>query len=229
MEVHHHSHTERKKLTQYLWEFLMLFLAVFCGFLAEYQLEHMIERSKEKQFMRSMIEDLKADTANIAILKKQRNTRLQMSDSLCTAIIEKRYRENGAVFYYYGRNVSRRSPFFSADGTMQQLKNSGGLRLIHKQAVSDSIMRYDYMVKEIEEQKDDLYNANKTVTTLVNQIFDLNTPNSAWIDRSLIHNPGKMNLLSKTPEKLGELFNSILGFKINSVIYCNMQGARSFF
>ena len=40
MEVHHHTHTPRKKWTHYFWEFLMLFLAVFCGFLAEYQLEH---------------------------------------------------------------------------------------------------------------------------------------------------------------------------------------------
>ena len=38
MEVHHHSHTSRKKWMHYFWEFLMLFLAVFCGFLAEYQL-----------------------------------------------------------------------------------------------------------------------------------------------------------------------------------------------
>ena len=37
MEVHAHTHTERKKWTHYLWEFLMLFLAVFCGFLAENQ------------------------------------------------------------------------------------------------------------------------------------------------------------------------------------------------
>ncbi len=30
MEVHHHSHTARKKWTHYFWEFLMLFLAMFC-------------------------------------------------------------------------------------------------------------------------------------------------------------------------------------------------------
>jgi hypothetical protein len=28
MEVHAHTHTERKKWTHYFWEFLMLFLAV---------------------------------------------------------------------------------------------------------------------------------------------------------------------------------------------------------
>ena len=63
MEVHHHSHTSRKKWTHYFWEFLMLFLAVFCGFLAEYQLEHKIEKNREKQFMLSMIGDLKEDSS----------------------------------------------------------------------------------------------------------------------------------------------------------------------
>ena len=65
MEVHAHTHTARKKWTHYLWEFLMLFLAVFCGFLAENQREHMIENQREKQYINSFIEDLKADTAFI--------------------------------------------------------------------------------------------------------------------------------------------------------------------
>ena len=55
MEVHAHTHTERKKWTHYLWEFLMLFLAVFCGFLAENQREHYIEHQREKQYMRSLL------------------------------------------------------------------------------------------------------------------------------------------------------------------------------
>jgi hypothetical protein len=58
MDVHQHSHTERKKWTHYLWEFLMLFLAVFCGFLAENQREHLIEHKREKQFIVTMLEDL---------------------------------------------------------------------------------------------------------------------------------------------------------------------------
>src|SRR6188474_53887 len=100
MEVHTHSHTARKKWTHYFWEFLMLFLAVFCGFLAEYQLEHKIEKNKEKQFMVSMIEDLKADTSAISILNEQRSGRIRMYDSLTSFIIEKKYLENGGDFYY---------------------------------------------------------------------------------------------------------------------------------
>ena len=149
MEVHAHTHTERKKWTHYFWEFLMLFLAVFCGFLAEYQLEHKIEKKREKQFMVSMIEDLKADTSAISILNEQRSGRLGMYDSLSNAIIEKKYSENGNDFYYWGRNISRRAFFFSSDGTMQQLKNSGGLRLISDQLISDKIIAYDVLYRNI--------------------------------------------------------------------------------
>ena len=66
MEVHAHTHTPRKKWTHYFWEFLMLFLAVFCGFLAEYQLEHKIEKERGKQYIQSVYEDLKEDTASLA-------------------------------------------------------------------------------------------------------------------------------------------------------------------
>ena len=61
MEVHIHTHTERKTFTHHLYEFLMLFLAVFCGFLAENQQEHMVEHQREKQYIRSLQEDLSRD------------------------------------------------------------------------------------------------------------------------------------------------------------------------
>jgi len=63
MEVHAHTHTERKKFTHYFWEFLMLFLAVFCGFLAEYQLEHIIEKQKARQYISSFLQDLEIDNS----------------------------------------------------------------------------------------------------------------------------------------------------------------------
>jgi len=67
MEVHAHTHSERKKWTHYLWEFLMLFLAVFCGFLAENQREHMVEHRREKEYMVSLVDDLKNDSAFLSL------------------------------------------------------------------------------------------------------------------------------------------------------------------
>ena len=65
MEVHAHTHTERKRFKHYLWEFFMLFLAVFCGFLAENQRENFVEHHKEKQYMVSLVEDLETDTVEL--------------------------------------------------------------------------------------------------------------------------------------------------------------------
>jgi hypothetical protein len=219
MEVHAHAHTERKKWTHYLWEFLMLFLAVFCGFLAEYQLEHKIEKSREEQFMRSMIEDLKADTANIAHLKKLRDVKLQMSDSLCTAIIEKRYTENGAAFYYYGRNVSRRAFFFSADGTMQQLKNSGGLRLISKTAISDKIIAYDVLYREIISQQQYVELQINEYRELAGKVFDASvfrsmpTLNDTILTIRLAGNP---QLADHSPGLLNEMANKLNYWSLGS-------------
>ena len=66
MDIHHHGHVhETKKWKEYLFQFFMLFLAVFCGFLAEYQLEHMIEKDRERQFISSLVDDLKDDQSTL--------------------------------------------------------------------------------------------------------------------------------------------------------------------
>ena len=82
MEVHAHSHTERKKWYHYFWEFLMLFLAVFCGFLAENQREHYVEHQREKQYISSYLEDLKADIHQLDSLIAARLNRKRMMDTL---------------------------------------------------------------------------------------------------------------------------------------------------
>ena len=66
MEVHAHSHSERKKWTHYFWEFLMLFLAVFAGFLAENQREHYVEHQREKQYAEELYDEFFADSIAVA-------------------------------------------------------------------------------------------------------------------------------------------------------------------
>ena len=74
MEIHNHSHTARKKWNHYFWEFLMLFLAVTLGFFVENQREHYIEHKREKAYIRSLIRDLKQDTANERIYLDKEST-----------------------------------------------------------------------------------------------------------------------------------------------------------
>src|SRR5665647_2282845 len=64
MEVHHHPQVEKKKFKEYFLEFLMIFLAVTMGFFAESLREKLVNNEKEKNYMESMIKDLKKDTAS---------------------------------------------------------------------------------------------------------------------------------------------------------------------
>jgi len=67
MEVHHHPDLQHKKknFKEYFLEFLMIFLAVTLGFFAESYREYQNNRSKENEYMTSLIEDLKSDTASL--------------------------------------------------------------------------------------------------------------------------------------------------------------------
>jgi hypothetical protein len=153
MEVHHHSHTARKKWTHYFWEFFMLFLAVFCGFMAEYQLEHTIENSREKVYIKSMKEDLEKDTAHLALVAKRFTEKIKALDTL--------------IDYFPDLETGYPVPFFSNlyhlfffedlhpnDRTIQQLKNAGGMRLIRKKIAVDSIIEYDSRIKDALTEQD---------------------------------------------------------------------------
>ena len=142
MEVHAHTHTPRKKWTHYFWEFLMLFLAVFCGFLAEYKLEQTIERHREKEYMASLYQDLKTDTLNLSILIKSTKEDIANYDSVFDIFKSKKYLQETSNAYYFGRKLVTIRPFYPTDGTITQLENSGGLRLIRSRAIVDSIQSY---------------------------------------------------------------------------------------
>ena len=130
MEVHAHTHTARKKWTHYLWEFLMLFLAVFCGFLAENQREHIVERQREKKYMLSLVEDLKADTAfiNNDIIDKWK--KVMGLDSLIRNLYSKDiFSKQAEIYRQFRSNNPILTPLFN-DQTIFQLRSSGNMRLI---------------------------------------------------------------------------------------------------
>ena len=151
MEVHQHAHSSRKKWTDYFWEFLMLFLAVFSGFLAEYKLEHIIEHQREEKYISSLIQDLKTDTRNLQLYINLRIEKRIMMDSLVMLLTTDINKQLGNSTYFFARHVFNGPPFVSTDGTMQQLKNAGNLRLIKNEIVINNILAYDASVKELKE------------------------------------------------------------------------------
>jgi hypothetical protein len=170
MEVHSHTHTERKKWSHYLWEFLMLFLAVFCGFLAENQREHLIEHQREKQYMESMIQDLQADTATLNFIIENFSKKIPSFDTVVSEFPKLSTRFS-APFVRNIFNLAGYEDLVPNDRTLQQLKNAGGMRLIRKKNVSDSIMEYDKKMKDLLIEQggiSDFYFKNRDLGELIN-------------------------------------------------------------
>jgi len=149
MEVHAHAHTARKKWTHYLWEFLMLFLAVFCGFLAENLREHSIEHQREKQYARTLYEDIRSDTAALTRSSADCDYVTARIDSFRTMV---QTQELGSfptgTWYYYGRFGTRTFSIAFQDATIEQLKSSGGLRYFKNHNVVTAIAHYDQARRE---------------------------------------------------------------------------------
>ncbi|MGA2822234.1 MAG: hypothetical protein ABSE72_01785 [Bacteroidales bacterium] len=173
MDTHayHLHYAPGKKIWHYFFEFLMLFLAVFCGFIAENWREQLREHQREKEFIHSLVEDLKSDTLQSnKILMQLRRTSASI-DSILNALSSPEIIENSNnVYRLWTKNLDIRA-FVSNDRTIQQLKNSGELRLIRNKAVSDRIMKYDQTVKNYYQQSNFMYSALSD-QQIYSQFFD---------------------------------------------------------
>lgn len=143
MEVHHHPHTP-KKIKEFFLEFLMIFLAVTLGFFAEGFREHQVEKSREKEFIESMVKEMKSDSVQIkkVFLDTVRISKLDSLSALLLNInhspdaIRKCYFLNFKYATNYDAMVFNRN-------VLTQLKNSGNMRLIKRQSVVDSLNVFD--------------------------------------------------------------------------------------
>ena len=152
----------------------MLFLAVFCGFLAEYKLEHTIEHQREKVYMASLHQDLKTDILNLSILQKGKMEEIANYDSLFDIFKNKKYLQETSNTYYFGRKLLTLRPFYPTDGTITQLENSGGLRLIRSRAIVDSIQSYKQAVSFLKSIQDFEGEHFVLARSLMGKIFDAN-------------------------------------------------------
>jgi len=218
MEVHAHTHTARKKWHHYFWEFLMLFLAVFSSFLAEYKLEQTIERHREKDYMISMVRDLQNDIKGLNAAIKGKTMRITLADSLLTLFENKDFKNTSGNMYNIGGLLSLRSYFNPNDGTIQQLKNAGGLRLIKKANVVDSIQQYSSLIRDLLRLQDLEESHLVEYRSIMNKVFYASVFNKmfaskeAMIVKQLDTNPP---LLSSDDQSINDLSMKIVITKGN--------------
>ena len=154
MEVHHHSHTTRKKWTHYFWEFLMLFLAITLGFFVENQREHFIEHQRAKTYAASLYEELKKDTARLSYVSQNNNIIGSRLDTFCILVKENnRQNMTTGMLYFYADAVTKVDYFSSNNATIEQLKGSGNLRIMGSK-LAYKISEYDKIIRELEKEYD---------------------------------------------------------------------------
>jgi hypothetical protein len=142
MEVHSHSHTARKKWTHYFWEFIMLFLAVLCGFFAEYQLEHKIEKDRARQFLQSMVVDVRTNIKNLDSLLVQDKIIITNHNELVDWLLQDSTSIDRAAFAKKMGAVWVRN-FLVRKETYEQMKSSGSLRYVGNIEFLKKMMDYE--------------------------------------------------------------------------------------
>jgi len=157
MEVHHHPdlHHKKKKFKEYFLEFLMIFLAVTLGFIAENVRESIGDRSKEKDYIESLMQDLKTDTAKIAIRLEEINAQMFGLDTLEILLIPDVNLNDSSVYtcYRQGSSLFNENTMNFSDRTITQLFSSGNMRLFKRQSISDRITDYYSTIRNVDVQK----------------------------------------------------------------------------
>jgi hypothetical protein len=143
MEVHHHPDVEKKGLKEYILEGLMIFLAVTMGFFAETIREGISDNAKAKEYIKSFVHDLRADTATLSTVKafdEKKVSRLNGQFACFDSISNNRGPASCLIILVKNSTFNIKADF--SDGTLQQLKNAGGFRLLNSED-KDSIVAYD--------------------------------------------------------------------------------------
>ena len=193
MEVHKHPHhvMHSKKWSEYLLEFFMLFFAVFLGFVAENFREHLINKEHEHQYIVSLYDDLRVDTAAVNVTINQKKWVLSKLDSLKQILALPNINKQNEELYYLERFLTKNEMFNAQDVTYQQLKSSGSFRYISNLALYKRLSSY--------------YNLYNHYQTLIESQFE-NINNLTAMESSLFNGTDLSGLNSNSVSSFYTLF-----------------------
>ncbi len=140
MEVHHHSklNHQAKKWKDYFLEFLMIFFAVILGFFAESYREYLNDCFKEKEYIKSLVEDLKTDSTFLELsLSKLIPYHLAWLDSTVCLLQMSDYRgKDRQIYQAFMIGTGWSYNFHPTERTLTQLHSEGFHLIRNKNAVT---------------------------------------------------------------------------------------------
>ena len=138
----------------YVKEFIMLFLAISLGFFVENLRQDYADREVERDFMISLLEDLKDDSTKIVLAMHYNEIKMAAFDSLLIGLLHPPYNDSTLHLIYYlqrkytGSNQSANL----TERTLKQLSSTGAFRLIRSREIAGEITHYQEEINAIHKQ-----------------------------------------------------------------------------
>ena len=217
MEVHHHPDLthKKKKFKEYFLEFLMIFLAVTMGFIAENLREGIGDRNKEREYIESLIQDLKTDTALATKTVKAISVQMYGMDTLEMLLRPEVNKNDSEVYICYRQQsaLHNQHAINFSDRTITQLFSSGNMRLLKDQAISDKISEYYSDIKDVESQKSFYTDYFHKCLEIYQEIYEFDSYHSKINSEGVIIFPqfeyGKVHIANTNPEELRKYKSTI--------------------
>jgi hypothetical protein len=150
----------------------MIFLAVTMGFIAENIREHITDKEREKQYMESLIKDIKDDINFVTDQQSRYEKRQGLLDSLINILNAPSTPGNTNDLYYYARLASKNDVFPVNTRTINQMKNAGGFRVVKNDKVVSDIMSYYSSLPQIQSLKETEQSETNEYRKIAVQIFN---------------------------------------------------------
>jgi len=235
MEVHRHSHhsgnhrSKKEKWRDRIWDFMMLFLAVFCGFIAENIREHYVEHKREKKYIRSVVKELATDTAWMNTYLQDQQASVQTLDSVIFLLKKNSADSNSRkrVYYLARMAIKLSSPNKLNYAAYDQMRYSGNLRLVKKQATVDSISRYYFGAKDIEQLNETIMQRQSALVEFEGRVFDGTVfQNMLDLNNFEFKEPSGSPALATTDKNLINDFITRAHYLISANVYSQVYARR---
>jgi len=215
MEVHHHPNVEKKNFKEYFLEFLMIFLAVTLGFFAENIRERISDNAKEKEYLVSIIEDLKSDSATLnSYINVSIPYHRKWIDSEINLLQQPSFAgKDKAIYQAFILGNLWTYDFFKTNRTLSQL-NTVGFQLIRNMKIVSAITDWETQLgysnitlnKTMELQADIDVSGNilvdKDIASNLTTIALANRPLRGVVSLSLAEIPDSAKIVKPDPAEL---------------------------
>lgn len=201
----------------------MIFLAVVTGFFAESLREHISDHSKEKEYLSSMYNELKYDTAQYRV-QLDKIAKLNPIFDSCYENVKEAPKYNYTLIARWNTPVNELGPGYKPTlPTIGQLKSSGNLRLLEDKDILEKVLEYESFISgDYLGHYEDVKQASRQVYAIEDEVCDY-TDFMQKLDSNMQNVTGKLSVESselynmpiviKDPAKLNILANSFVNFK----------------